>query len=140
MNIISKKEMDRFSVKPKKYTTIEKVRYSWVSMLTKENYNTIITIQKPMKHRYSMDSKLERIGNLEQVEKMFYSVEKNKDSSGYHIHLMIKGYGVNMYQLGFVANIEYEYITYWKNIDNEFNVARYITKYMKGDQVHYNYV
>ena len=67
--------MDRFSVKPKKYTTIEKVRYSWVSMLTKENYNTIITIQKPMKHRYSMDSKLERIGNLEQIEKMFYSVE-----------------------------------------------------------------
>ena len=53
------------------------MRYKWVKMLSDDGYNILATIKKPMKHPYIMEENLRRVGELEQVEKMFYSVEKN---------------------------------------------------------------
>ena len=46
----------------------------WQTLLTKENYNTLVTIQKPMRNKYSMEANIERFANLSRVNKVFYSV------------------------------------------------------------------
>ena len=46
----------------------------WISLLTKENYNTLATIQKPMRNPHMLDANLERFFNLSRVNKLFYSV------------------------------------------------------------------
>ena len=55
-------------------------------MLKKKNYNYLATIQKPMKNPYMFEDKFRRLSECEQIENLFYSVERNADLSGYHIH------------------------------------------------------
>ena len=108
-------------------------------MLSDDGYNILATIKKPMKHPYIMEENLRRVGELEQVEKMFYSVEKNIDEDGYHIHLMLKAYNTKKYHISYVANIHSRDITYWQKVNDKYRVANYVTKRMLGNQIHYNY-
>ena len=47
----------------------------WRNLLTKEDYNTLVTIQRPMKNKYSMEGEMENFFNLKRVDNLFYSVE-----------------------------------------------------------------
>lgn len=59
-----------------------------------------------------LDSGFERVASLEQVESLFYTIERNADLMGYHCHLFLDSYRMHSQDLAFV---------------------------MKGEQIHYNY-
>lgn len=111
----------------------------WRNLLTKEDYNTLVTIQKPMKNRYMMEGNMENFFNLKRVNSLFYSVEKNADRQGYHIHLMFNAFLCNKEHLAFALDTSYDNITYYEPINDKVAVSRYVTKYMNGDQIHYNF-
>ena len=110
----------------------------WRNLLTKEDYNTLVTIQRPMKNKYSMEGEMENFFNLKRVDNLFYSVESNSDRQGYHIHLMFNAYQCNRDRLAFALNTKKDNITYYEPISDKVAVSRYVTKYMRGDQIHYN--
>ncbi len=114
------------------------VKNSWIKMLSKHNYNYIATIQKPMKNPYKFESNLRRLSECEQIERMFYSVERNS-VSGYHIHLMLKAHRTHKRDVAYVTNLSQSDIPYFEKIEHNYKVASYVTKYMKGDQLHYNF-
>ena len=122
-----------------KFTEHKVVKNSWANMLKKKNYNYLATIQKPMKNPYMFEDKFRRLSECEQVESLFYSVERNSDLSGYHIHLMLKAYRTNKRDIAFVTNLSNSDIPYFEEIGHNRKVARYVTKYMNGDQLHYNF-
>ncbi len=116
----------------------------WRNLLTKENYNTLVTIQRPMKNKYMMQGNIERFFNLNRVSSLFYSVERNTNakqelSTGYHIHLMFNAFLCNRDHLAFALDTSYDNITYYEPINDKVAVSRYVTKYMNGDQIHYNF-
>jgi len=111
----------------------------WRNLLTKEDYNTLVTIQRPMKNKYSMEGEMENFFNLKRVDNLFYSVESNSDRQGYHIHLMFNAYQCNRDRLAFALNTKKDNITYYEPISDKVAVSRYVTKYMRGDQIHYNF-
>ena len=111
----------------------------WRNLLTKEDYNTLVTIQRPMKNKYSMEGEMENFFNLKRVDNLFYSVERNSDGQGYHIHLMFNAYQCNRDRLAFALNTKKDNITYYEPISDKVAVNRYVTKYMRGDQIHYNF-
>ena len=111
----------------------------WRTLLTKENYKTLVTIQKPMRNKYSMEANIERFANLSRVSKVFYSVERNVDESGYHIHLMFSGYEWTKEHLAQVLDVKQSYIPYYEEVNDRSSVSRYVTKKMLGDQIHYNF-
>ena len=111
----------------------------WRTLLTKENYNTLVTVQKPMKNKYSMESNIESFANLNRVNKVFYSVERNVDESGYHIHLMFDGFKWTKEHLAQVLDVKESYIPYYEEVNDRSSVSNYVTKKMLGDQIHYNF-
>ena len=111
----------------------------WRNLLTKEDYNTLVTIQRPMKNRFMMEGNMENFFNLKRVDSLFYSVEKNADRQGYHIHLMFNAFLCNRDHLAFALDTSYDNITYYEPINDKVAVSRYVTKYMNGDQIHYNF-
>jgi len=121
------------------FTEQKVVRNSWAKMLKEKNYNYLATIQKPMKNPYKFEDKFRRLSECEQIENLFYSVERNADLSGYHIHLMLKAYRTSKQDICYVTNFSNSDIPYFEEIDSNYKVASYVSKYMKGDQIHYNY-
>jgi len=113
-------------------------RKKWINLLTQEDYNTLVTIQKPMKPS-TMQGNIERFFNLNRVDSLFYSVERNADRQGYHIHLMFNAYQCNRDRLAFALDTKKDSITYYEPISDKVAVSSYVTKYMKGDQIHYNF-
>jgi len=111
----------------------------WRTLLTKEKYNTLVTIQKPMRNKYSMESNMEAFANLSRTDKVFYSVERNVDESGYHIHLMFSGFLWTKEHLAQVLDVKQDYIPYYEEVNDRSSVSRYVTKKMLGDQIHYNF-
>ena len=66
-----------------------KIRNAWRKELVKQNYNTLVTLQQPMRSRHQMDSRLKHFSEHQRIGGLFYSVEYNADKkSGYHIHLI----------------------------------------------------
>ena len=121
-----------------------KVRQSWRRGLVKQNFNMVATIQAPMGNQYSFEKRMENLAMLGRMEKMFYSVEKNQNSKGYHIHLMMKIHEVSnvlVYKdtLAWALDVKRSYIPYLSEIGNLKGLTNYITKYMKSDQIHYNF-
>ena len=78
---LEKKARDKW-LKWKQDNVIEKSRNKWITLLTKEKYNTLVTIQKRMRNKYMLDANIERFFNLPRVNKLFYSVERNTKSKG----------------------------------------------------------
>ena len=115
------------------------VRNSWAKMLSEKNYNYLATIQKPMKHPYKFEDKFRRLSECEQIESLFYSVERNSGRSGYHIHLMLKAHRTSKENICYVTNFANSDIPYFEEIDNDYKVSSYVSKYMRGDQLHYNF-
>ena len=111
----------------------------WRNLLTKEDYNTLVTIQRPMKNRFMMEGNMANFFNLKRVDSLFYSVEKNADRQGYHIHLMFNAFLCNRDRLAFALDTKKDNITYYEPINDKVAVSRYVTKYMNGDQIHYNF-
>jgi len=113
----------------------------WISLLTKENYNTLATIQKPMRNPHMLDANLERFFNLSRVNKLFYSVEENTRGkrAGYHIHLMFDAFLCNKEHLAFALDVKYGDVQYYESINSKSAVSGYVTKNMKADQIHYNF-
>ena len=65
------------------------IRNAWKKELLKQNYNTLATLQQPMRNRHQMDLRLKYFSDHQRIGGLFYSVEYNADKrSGYHIHLM----------------------------------------------------
>ena len=111
----------------------------WRTLLTKEKYNTLVTVQKPMKNKYSMESNIEKFANLNRVNKVFYSVERNVDKSGYHIHMMFDAFKCSKEHLAFALDVMQDYIPYYEEVNDRSSVSKYVTKKMLGDQIHYNF-
>ena len=114
-------------------------RNKWRYLLTKENYNTLVTIRKPMRNKYAMESNIERFFNLNRVSSLFYSVERNADRQGYHIHLMFSGFKWTKEHLAQVLDVKESYIPYYEEVNDRSSVSQYVTKKMLGDQIHYNF-
>jgi len=127
------------SVLSSKLVSKRRVKNTWIKFLKSKNFNYLATIQKPMKHPYKFEENLRRLAECEQIENMFYSVERNSDQMGYHIHLMLKAHRTKKYNIGYVLNLKNSDIPYFEKIDSTYKVARYVSKYMKGDQLHYNF-
>ena len=114
------------------------VRSEWRRYIKSKNFNTLVTIQAPMKHQYIFDARMETLADIPRIKDMFYSVEKNVDGMGYHIHLLINTYNTTRDELAWVLNIKPSYIPYYEEVDSQVGVSNYVTKMMKGDQIHYN--
>ncbi len=116
-----------------------KARNKWINLLTKEDYKTLVTIQKPMRNKYMMDGNIKKFFNLSRVSKLFYSVEPNKKNKGYHIHLMFDAYRCNQERMAFALDLDPSDITYYKRVRSRSAVSTYVTKHMKADQINYNF-
>ena len=116
-----------------------KRRNKWISLLTKEKYSTLATIEKPMRNKHMMDSNIEKFFNLSRVSKLFYSVEPNTKRKGYHIHLMFSGFKWTKEHLAQVLDLNPSDIPYYESINSKSAVSGYVTKNMKADQIHYNF-
>jgi len=114
------------------------VRSKWREYIKSKNFNTLVTIQAPMKHQYIFESRMESLANMPRIKDMFYSVEKNVDGMGYHIHLLINTYNTTRDELAWALNIKPSYVPYYEEVDSQVGVSYYVTKMMKGDQIHYN--
>ncbi len=115
------------------------IRNAWRNELVKMNYNTLATLQPPMRNRYMMDSRLKYFSEHQRIDGLFYSVEYNADrKSGYHIHLLINAYKLTKGFLGYALDLKPNQIPYYKPVDSKVKVASYVTKYMKDDQTFYN--
>jgi hypothetical protein len=115
-----------------------RTRQAWITLLTKENYQTVATIQAPMKHIESYEGRIEQFAKLSTVNGVFYSVERNADLMGYHIHLMFNAYNCNKEKLSFAIDTKPNYIPYYESVTSPRALAGYVTKYM-GKQIHYNF-
>jgi len=118
-----------------KYQAKQKLR----NLLLEQNYNWVATIQAPMRHKYSFEKRMEGLANLGKVDKMFYSEERNADLLGYHIHLMMKVHNPSKETLAWALDVKKNYIPYLEEIDYPKRLTNYVTKHMKGDQIHYNF-
>ena len=114
------------------------VRSKLREYIKSKNFNTLVTIQAPMKHQYIFESRMESLANMPRIKDMFYSVEKNVDGMGYHIHLLINTYNTTRDELAWALNIKPSYVPYYEEVDSQVGVSYYVTKMMKGDQIHYN--
>ena len=115
-----------------------RTKKKWITLLTERNYQTVATIQAPIKHKYSYEGKIEQFANLSSVNGVFYSVERNADLMGYHIHLMFNAYNCNKEKLSFAIDTKPNYIPYYESVASPRALAGYVTKYM-GKQIHYNF-
>ena len=106
------------------------VRSEWRRYIKSKNFNTLVTIQAPMKHKHIFDSRMKILASTPRVNGLFYSVEKNVDGMGYHIHLLINTHNTTRDELA--------YVPYYEEVDSQVGVSNYVTKMMKGDQIHYN--
>ena len=114
-------------------------RKKWINLLTAEDYKTLVTISKRMRNKHMLDGNIEKFFNLSRVKKLFYSVEPNTRSKGYHIHLMFDAYRCNQERMAFALDLDPSDITYYKNINSKSAVGGYVTKHMKADQINYNF-
>ena len=135
---LEKKARDKW-LKWKQDNVIEKSRNKWITLLTKEKYNTLVTIEKPMRNKHMLDANIERFFNLNRVNKLFYSVERNTKRKGYHIHLMFDAFRCTKEHLAFALDLNKSDIPYYEPINSRSAVSGYVTKYMKADQIHYNF-
>ena len=117
---------------------ITSVRSEWRRYIKSKNFNTLVTIQAPMKHKHIFDSRMKILASTPRVNGLFYSVEKNVDGMGYHIHLLINTHNTTRDELAWALNIKPSYVPYYEEVDSQVGVSNYVTKMMKGDQIHYN--
>ena len=124
------------------------IRNAWKQELVKMNYNTLATLQQPMRNRYMMDSRLKHFSEHQRINGLFYSVEYNADKkSGYHIHLMFKDLcniskekkECTAEHLAWALDLNKSHIQYYKAINSKSAVSGYVLKNMKADQIHYNF-
>ena len=123
------------------YHNLTKVnsRNKWINLLTKENYKTLVTIQPKMKNKYMFENRMSSFFNLPRVDNLFYSVEQNANKKGFHIHLMFNAHQCNREHLAFALDTPLNTIPYYEDICSQVAVSNYVTKHMKGDQIHYNF-
>ena len=124
------------------------IKSAWKKELVKMNYNTLATLQPPMRNKHMMDSRLEHFSNHQRIDGLFYSVEYNADrKSGYHIHLMFKDLcnlskekkECTAEHLAWALDLNKSQIQYYKPINSKSAVSGYVLKNMKADQIHYNF-
>ena len=123
------------------------IRNAWRKELVKQNYNTLVTLQQPMRNRYQMDSRLKHFSEHQRIGGLFYSVEYNADKkSGYHIHLMFNDLchisekkECTREHLAWALDIKKSHIQYYESINSKSAVNGYVLKNMKADQIHYNF-
>ena len=116
----------------------ERTQTYWRTFLPKQDYNTLVTIQPPMRSKYMFENRMRSFSELQRVQGLFYSVEQNADKMGYHIHLMFNAYKCDKEKLSFALDTPMNTIPYYKEINDKVAVSRYVTKYMKANQIHYN--
>ena len=114
-------------------------RKKWINLLTKEDYKTLVTIQKPMRNKFMMDGSIEKLFNHSRVKKLFYAVEPNTKRKGFHIHLMFDAYRTSKKNLAWALDLEPSDIPYYKRVNSKSAVSTYVTKNMKADELHYNF-
>jgi hypothetical protein len=117
------------------------IRNAWRNELVKMNYNTLATLQPPMRNRYMMDSRLKHFSEHQRIDGLFYSVEYNADrKSGYHIHLMFKDLcnlskekkECTSEHLAWALDINKSYIQYYKPINSNLAVQPALRLYNVG--------
>ena len=106
----------------------------WTKIIRREKFKTLVTIQAPMRNRYSFETKMESLASLSRVNNLFYSVERNADRKGYHIHLLINAFNTSIYQLAWALDIKQNNIPYYEDVYSTVGVTNYVTKHMKDDQ------
>ena len=123
------------------------IRNAWKKELVKQNYNTLVTLQQPMRNRHQMDLRLKYFSEHPRIDGMFYSVEYNANKkSGYHIHLMFHDLchisekkECTREHLAWVLDLKKSHIQYYKSINSKSAVSGYVLKNMRADQIHYNF-
>jgi hypothetical protein len=84
------------------------------------------------------EDKFKRFSELDRTNSLFYSAERNADLSGFHFHLLINAYRLTKGALCYALDLKPNQIPYYEQINDKVAVSRYVTKYMNGDQIHYN--
>jgi hypothetical protein len=108
-------------------------------MIRSQKFTKLVTIQAPMPNKYSFETRMEILASTPRVNGLFYSVERNADRKGYHIHLLLNAYKTARNQLAWALDIKRSYIPYYEDVYSSVGVTNYVTKHMKGDQIHYSY-
>jgi hypothetical protein len=111
----------------------------WTKIIRSQKFTKLVTIQAPMKNKYSFETRMEILASTPRVNGLFYSVERNADRKGYHIHLLINAFNTSIYQLAWALDIKQNNIPYYEEVDSQVRVSNYVTKQMNNDQIHYNY-
>jgi len=73
------------------------------------------------------------------INYVFYSIEANRDSKYFHIHLMLDQDSGSRESLAKALKIAKDRITYYEAIRDKEKVSNYIRKHMRGNQIHYNF-
>ena len=116
-----------------------KLKKDWRKFISSQNYNVLATIQSPfIKNPYMLEDKFRKFSEFDRTYSLFYSAERNADLLGYHFHLLINAYKLTKDILGYNLDLKPNQIPYYEQINDKVAVSRYVTKYMKGDQIHYN--
>ena len=111
----------------------------WTKIIRSQKFTKLVTIQAPMPNKYSFETRMEILASTPRVNGLFYSVERNADRKGYHIHLLLNAYKTTRDQLAWALDIKRSYIPYYEDVYSTVGVTNYVTKHMKDDQIHYNY-
>ena len=126
-------------LKWKKNNEEKRIRNKWINLLRKENFNTLVTIEKPMRNKHMLDSNIEKFFNLPRVYNLFYAVEPNTKRKGFHIHLMFDAFRCTKEHLAQSLDLNPSDIPYYENINSKSAVSGYVTKNIKADKIHYNF-
>ena len=135
---LEKKAKEKW-LKWKKNDEEKKRRTKWISLLTKEKYSTLVTIEKQMRNKHMLDGNIEKFFNQSRVKKLFYSVEPNTKRKGFHIHLMFDAFKCTKEVLAWNLDLNPSDIPYYESINSKSAVSGYVTKNMKADESHYNF-
>ena len=112
------------------------IRNAWKKELLKKNYNTLVTLQQPMRNRHQMDSRIKYFSEHQRIGGLFYSVEYNADKkSGYHIHLMFNDLchisekkECTREHLAWALDIKKSHIQYYESINSKSAVSGITSK------------
>ena len=117
-----------------------RLKQDWRKFISSQDYNVLATIQSPfIKKPDMLEERFRKFSELDRTYSLFYSAERNADLSGYHFHLLINAYKLTKGFLCYALDLKPNQIPYYEQINDKVAVSRYVTKNMKGDQIHYNF-
>jgi hypothetical protein len=103
-----------------------------LSKMGKWNYTTFLRGQYKFNRGY-VEKIVNKLIRSSEINKVFYSIEKDRNEEHNHLHLMLEGYKITRNKLSRIANFNKIGIGNIEEIKNKREVSRYVTKHIGKD-------